>query len=116
MEPIYDRSGAVVAWLDGGTIYDRSGQPRAFAKRDAVFTFSSRYVGRYQKGFFRDRWRNAVAFTEGAAGGPPLPLKHLTPQRPLKGLKPLPPVTPVPPVAPIATFNWSTLQWQQYLR
>jgi hypothetical protein len=91
MNPIFDNSGKVVAWLGGAeVIYDLNGTPHAYIKNENVFDYSGFYHGRFQRGFFRDKNGNAVAFIKGAQGGPLIPLPQLPPLPPLGQLTPLP--------------------------
>jgi hypothetical protein len=77
MTPVFDRLGAVVGWVLDDRILDRGGRHRAFIHGSAVYGYDSRYRGTFKRGFFRDRSGNAVAFVQGAAGGPLLPLTQL---------------------------------------
>ena len=54
MEPIFDRFGRTVAWLDGVTVRDLQGRPGAFLRGDAVFSYGAQYLGRLQTGYFRE--------------------------------------------------------------
>ena len=83
MEPIYDQNGRTVGWLKEDVIYDIDGTPRAFIREGAVFNYEGDYLGRLDRGFFRDRNGDAVAFMRGASGGP------------------VPEVAPVPPAPPL---------------
>ena len=66
-----------------------------FISDGSVFSYSGKYLGILDDGFFRDRYGHAVAFMQGAIGGPILPLAELPPLPPLFPLAPLPPLPPL---------------------
>jgi hypothetical protein len=112
---IYNRNGRVIGWLDGKVLRDISGRHRAFVYDNNVFTYSSVHLGTFQNGYIRDNRGNAVAFIDGAKGGPLPPLPSLPPLAPLFPLAPISPIPPVPPVAPIPSLSWSELDWDEFL-
>ncbi len=114
MEPIHDRSGAVVGWIHNGRVLDRRNQYRGFLSGDAVYSMKGRYLGRYTKGFFRDNKGNAVAFTAGSSGGPLTPLAQLAPIPPLPPLAPMHPLPPLAPLAPLESLSWG-VEWHDFL-
>ena len=101
MEPIYDRSGKVVAWLNEGRILDQSNKYSGFLHNDALYSMNGHYLGQFRSGFFRDRSGGAVAFIKGASGGPVIPATQIPP---------INPIPPVAPVAPIGLIGWG-LDW-----
>jgi hypothetical protein len=115
MTPVFDRLGAVVGWVLDDRILDRGGRHRAFIHGSAVYGYDSRYRGTFKRGFFRDRSGNAVAFVQGAAGGPLLPLTQLQPLAPLPQLPPLKPLAPLAPLPPLPTLGWSSLTWDRFI-
>jgi len=95
MKPIYDQNGQAVGWLlNDDVVYNIVGLPRAFIRREGnIFNYKWNYLGRLDQGFFRDKDGNAVAFIQGATGGP---------------IPPIPAVAPVPPIpATPTTFPFS---------
>ncbi len=114
-EPIFDSNGRVVGWLRGQLIYDLGGNSRAFLHGDCVSSNRGRHLGRMDRGFFRDRSGNAVAFLKGARGGPILPVPEVPPVPPIPAVPPVPPVSPVPPVPPVPSLSWSPLSWARFL-
>lgn len=115
MEPIYDRRGRAVAWLNGNTLFDPAGGAVAFLSGSALFTHRPRYLGRLDRGFFRDAQGRAVAFLSGASDGPPLPVTTLAPVPPIPAVAPAPPATAPAPVAPACGLDWSVLSWDGYI-
>ncbi len=113
-DPIFDRHGRTVGWIEDDVIYDRTPQCRAFVEDGAVFTFGGAYLGVFDHGFFRDPDGHAVAFLEGAEEGPPTPLTELAPLCPLLPLAPLQPLTSAP-LAPLSSLGWSPLDWDEFL-
>jgi hypothetical protein len=116
MEPIFDKNGKTVGWLQQDKIYDTNGNPISFVRNRAVYTYSGRYLGTCVNGFFRDKNGDAVAFIRSAEGGPLKPIPEIPPIPPIPSLAPIPPITPVPPIPPISSLNWSRLSWVKYLR
>jgi hypothetical protein len=118
VEPIFDRTGSVVAWFRNGVVFDR-GSRRYVAflagRRGHLFSYDGRYLGRLRRGWLRDRNGDAVAFRQGARGRPVLPVYFDS------ALPPVPlaiPVAPEPPRAPAPaapTENWSPLSWNEFL-
>lgn len=116
MTPVYDQQGICVAWLDDRSILDSSGRHRALIENTAVYGYDGKYLGTFEDGYFRDRQGYAVAFVEGAAGGPLTPLPQLPPLPPFPMLAPLPPLLPIPPIPAIPRFAWSPDGWEAYLQ
>ncbi|WP_423816156.1 4-fold beta flower protein [Rhodocaloribacter litoris] len=114
MEPIFDRTGAVVGWLHEGRILDRSNRYRGFVKGDAVYAMGGQYLGRFRNGFFRDRSGGAVAFIQGASGGPLLPITQIPPVPPIPPIPPINPVPPIPPIPPVDSLSWG-VDWDEFL-
>jgi hypothetical protein len=118
VEPIFDRRGRVVAWLRNDVVFDR-GSHRYVAflqgRPGHLFSYDGRYLGRLQRGYVRDRKGDAVAFLQGARGGPVLPVYSDSAVRPVPLAPPVAP-EPLPAPSPAApTRNWSQLSWNQFL-
>src|SRR5450756_2669299 len=82
MEPIYDRTGAVVAWLESGRLRSLSGHVIGWLHADAVYGLRGQSIGHFDDGTFRDRHGAVVGFIRGASPGVVLPVPvsytHLT--------------------------------------
>jgi hypothetical protein len=117
LEAIYDREGRAVAWRRRDAIHDAEGRLRAFIHDHAVFTYAGEYLGRYEDGFYRDARGAAVAFEDGATGGPlPPPTIERDAIAPVPELpRPAPTVT-APPPPPIRPRRWSDTGWEAFLR
>lgn len=116
MEPIFDRTGRTVGWLEDSVVFDMRPRHRAFIDAGAVFAYNRRYVGTLDNGFFRDRSGHAVAFMEGATRGPIPPVAAVPPVTPVPPVPPVAPVPPVPPVPPVGQLSWSAMSWEDFLR
>lgn len=114
--PVFDGTGSPVGWLDGDVIRSISGRHRAFINNGAVVSYSGTHLGTFGNGYFRDRAGHAVAFINGAHGGPLPPLPALPPLPPLFPLAPLRPIPPIPPIPSIASLSWSGLNWEDFLQ
>jgi hypothetical protein len=68
-EPIWDRRGAVVGWLDGEHVRTLSGRAEAFLHGDSVISYRGHgHLGWFVNHVFRDSRGHAVAFIDGASG------------------------------------------------
>jgi hypothetical protein len=116
MEPIFDKNGQTVAWLNNEYIYSLSGRNvLAFLNNQSVFTYGSKYLGTFNNGFFRDKKGHAVTFLAEARNGPIPPIPRIPPIPPIPAIPPIPPVPPIPSIPPIDSFSWSTLTWDNFI-
>ena len=115
MEPIFNREGKTVGWLDGNAIIDRNGLHRAFIDNGAVYTYRSRYLGRFEKGFLRDRNGRVVSFVRGASGGPTTPTTEVPPIPPSPSIPPVAAIPPAPPTTSVWWLGWSVLDFEGFL-
>lgn len=115
MQPIYHKNGHIAGWLEKDEVLDPAGKPCAFLEGDALFNFAGTYLGVLEKGFFRDRTGDAVAYVPGATGGPMLPISDMQPLPPLPLVAPPRPFTESPPIPPLGTIRWSVLPWPIFL-
>jgi hypothetical protein len=115
MQPIYDRSGNPVAWLNAGHVYGLDGSHAAFVRGWNVHGNAGEHLGVLRDGFFRDPQGDCVAFLAGARRGPSQPTRAATPRTP----QPMPAAAPalfaVPPVAAVPSVRWSALGWAGFL-
>jgi len=115
VEPLFDRKGQTVAWIQDDRILNRAGEHIAFLSNESVVDYAGRHLGVFRGGFVRDHAGHAVAYVRGATGGPltPLPaVPPLPPSRPLPRIKPMPPFSPLPGMPSVL---WSRLSWDQFL-
>ncbi len=114
MEPIFDRNGKTVGWLQEDVVYDLDGANLAFIFREALFSFDGRHLGSFSHKFFLDEEGKAVAFVRGASGPmvPPLPSAIPVPPK-TAAPPPLPSRTTssVPPMPPVHSLTWSNKPW-----
>jgi hypothetical protein len=115
MEPIFSRDAAVIAWLKNDVVYDLTGEPRAIVRNTAVIAYDGVYLGRIDRGFFRDKHGDAVAFMRGATNGPITPSPRVVPTPPPTRDKVITPnVRIVAKPGPASVF-WSLLDWEDFL-
>ena len=115
MDPVHDRRGQTVGWINKDVVYDLSARPRAFILDAEVYSYRSRHLGRLDKGFFRDPSGRAVAFMRGARGGPIPPVIAIPPIPPIPAIPPIPPIPPIAPIPAIPSLNWSPISWKAFL-
>ncbi len=114
-EPIYDPQATIVGWLHGDVIFGTDFVHRAFIHRGSVHSYRRKYLGRFDRGYFRDLAGDAVAFVVGATGWPLLPQVGNAPIPRVPPISPFPPVPTIPPIAAFATPNWSKIDWEIFL-
>lgn len=120
MDPIYDREGTCVGWLDAHRVLNLRGGKVAKVKERAVFDPSGTHLGWFDEGFFRDRRGGAVAFVEGATGGPITPITRFAPFPPMSSVhRSLRSdfsvrITRIPPIMPIGSLRWG-IRWDDFL-
>lgn len=115
MREIFDRTGAVVGWLDRENVFDRASRLWvAFLREDVVFAIDGRALGVFRFGFFRDRRGAAIAFIRGASHGPELPksLEIVAPPRMPSWLHD--PRTVSHPPMPMGGARWG-VDWRTFL-
>src|SRR5262245_34149531 len=119
MEPVFDQSGRVVAWLRGDHVLDPLGRHVAFLRNNWVLSYRGSYLGRLYAGWFRDLKGAAVGFTEAAREGvralPQLPTTETPPSAPQPAPAPVPPRVPLPPTATVPMPVWNYGGWTQFL-
>jgi len=120
MKPIYDQNGQAVGWLlNDDVVYNIVGLPRAFIRREGnIFNYKWNYLGRLDQGFFRDKDGNAVAFIQGATGGPIPPIPAVAPVPPIPATPPTFPFSAALPVSsiPSSKKKWSNISWEEFLK
>lgn len=110
MDPVFDRTGKVIAWFRREeAIVDPLGQYRAFISNGAVFDYRAHFPGRLHDG-------NAVASIIGASQGPELKRSGTIPRPPDDGPEPERPARlPDVPRAPAYRNKWSEVTWDEFL-
>ncbi len=106
-----------MAWRHRDYIYDLDGKACALIRERSVFTFEGQYRGRFEDGYYRDPQSRAVAFEEGATGGPLKPVPKRGAIAPPPYDLPHPPeIEAVPPPPPFRANAWSDLSWDDFLQ
>jgi hypothetical protein len=118
LDPIWNRRSSPVGWLDRdrGVVYDASFARRAIIQHVGIFTYGAQHVGYFRDGWFRDKAGQAVAYVDGASGGPIPPVHRVAPIPPIQPIPPVAPVMPIPPIMPVPSLSWSSLSFDQLLR
>ncbi len=115
MDPIYDRRGQVVAWLDGEDIYHLDGSHAAVVEGENVYAHDGQHLGVFTQGLFRDHAGGAVAFLNGAVGGPILPIPAIPPIPPIRAIPPIPAIPVIPPIPAIPSLGWARTSWGEFI-
>jgi hypothetical protein len=114
VEPIFDCSGRVVAWLRGTDIYHLNGAHAGVINGENVYGHFGQQLGVFRNGLFRDHAGGAVAFMRRAAGGPLLPVMSVPPVPPIPSVPPVPAVPSVPTVPGVPSLGWGQ-DWQEFI-
>ena len=102
---LFDRQGSPMAYSDDKqNIYFYSGRAAGYIEDGAIYAFSGKYLGSFDKGWVRDNDGHCVFFTQSAVvvGGPPKPVMRARPAKndkkpsPARGLKKERPYAPAP--------------------
>lgn len=105
MEPIYDKSGEVVAWYDNGEVLDSSGNYVAFINNGSIISYSGvGHLGWFEEGVFWNSDFQAVGILRQHSASIPMPGLGGTPGRP--GI-------PGTPGRPGRSNNWSNKSWSE---
>lgn len=86
----------------------------AVLNRENVYGHRGQHLGVFDRKIFRDHRGGAVAFLNGATGGPLLPLPSLPPLPPLPSLPPLPALPALPPLPALPLLQWG-LDWDDFI-
>lgn len=111
MNPLYDRSGQVYAWVDkaAGRITDLTGRHVAHISSNNVYDYRGRHLGWWDRDHLRDR-DGAVALYERDAAdlGVFKPFPAFAPFRPLPTFAPMPALPALPSLRPFNRMAWSS--------
>ena len=117
MKPIFNSQGKTVGWFIeyNKVVVDTLGRCRAFFSDDSAFSYEGSYLGEFGDGYFWDRSGNAVAFVEGASGGPALPVTETPPMPPIASTPPAQAVVSESPESAERSGTWSPLDFEEFL-
>jgi hypothetical protein len=114
MEPVYDKSGQVVAWYEDGEIIDSAGRYIAFLNNDSIISYSGAgHLGWFENGVFWNSDFQAVGMLREHSASIPMPGLGGTPGRPGRGGKPGKPGIPGTPGRPGRSNSWSSKPWNE---
>lgn len=104
----YDRQGRGTHYVNtGGKMYTWGGKSVGFVRGEVVYNNRGVQVGRISRGWFRDVRGGAVAFTDGATGGPIPPIKQIARIKGIPAIPPIPAIPQIPRIAAIPSLGWS---------
>ncbi|SFO21630.1 hypothetical protein SAMN04487831_11251 [Pseudobutyrivibrio sp. UC1225] len=112
----YDCTGRAVAYTDDNEgIYLYSGTPVAYLYDSIVYSYRGTQLGRFERGWVRDKNGYCVFFTDNTRGsGPAKPIKKIKPAKGVKQIKPVKCVRHVPYAKAIDSLNWSPLSGERF--
>jgi hypothetical protein len=115
MEPVFDRAGRPVAWIQGAAIIDFRGRYVAFDLGGALYSYGGRFLGCMDEGLIRDKAGDVVAFLPDAGGAVTLPPTADAPPAPIAPDPPPPPVVAREAPLPAPRDVWSERSWNDFL-
>ncbi|WP_210149734.1 4-fold beta flower protein [Paeniglutamicibacter terrestris] len=116
MDPIFNKNGAVVAWLYGKDILDLGGAHRGFVNGSSVISYQKGYhLGWFEQGVFWDSQNRAIGMTRDISASIPRPGLSGVPGRPGIGGRPGRPGIPGTPGKPGRSGGWSTQEWNDWM-
>ncbi|MBP2625568.1 MAG: hypothetical protein H6Q68_279 [Firmicutes bacterium] len=116
MIPVFNKNGKTIAWLKDSIVFAKDGSKAlAFIEQENIFSYSSKHLGIFQNGYFRDKKGDAIAFIKGASGDPFPPRPAIPPFPPRPCIPPEPPTPSVPSVSARASLAWSQTDWEAYI-
>ena len=115
MEPIFAPSGTLVGWLENDVVFDTASRHIAHIQGGAVYTYTSRQLGYFDNGYFRDKVGDAVAFMGGCTGGPLPPIPPIPPIPAIPAIPPIAPIAPIASVPRVPSLSWSRLGWMEFI-
>jgi len=111
----YDRSGAPIAYSeDDRHMYLFGGEPVGYLDAEAFFSYRGELLGWFEDGWLRDKDGRCIAYSDQAAGGPPLPEKLRRPSQSVRQTLPLLERQDPRPLRPMHSNAWSTLTAQDF--
>lgn len=112
----YDSKGRAVAYTeDNENIYLFNGEPVAYIYKDLVYNYNGIHLGRFEKGWIRDKIGNCAFFTDDAIGnGPIKPMKQIQPIKAIKRIKPIKGVRHIPSMKTLDSLSWSNVSGERF--
>ena len=113
---VFNKNGKTIAWLKDSIVFTKDGRKAlAFIEQENIFSYSSKHLGIFQNGYFRDEKGDAIAFIKGASGDPFPPRPAISPFPPKPCTPPASPAQSVPSVPIKASPSWSQTDWEVYI-
>jgi len=113
VEAMFDRAGRTVAWRLRDVVYDLDGRAVGLVHNRAIFSPKGRFLAHFQDGWVRDERGAALAFEEGATGGPLPPVPLPIPAAPPPALRPAQPQFEQAPPLRFRPIRWSERSWDE---
>lgn len=114
----YNSQGKPIAYSENGTdIYLFNGHPVAYLYADAVYSYSGKHLGWFEKGWIRDKKGYCVFFTENSTGsGPVKPVKQICSVKSVKSIKPIKNSRQSPCVKAADNLSWSSFSNERFFQ
>lgn len=115
MEPIYGRTGQVVAWLHGEDVISLAGGYDAFISSGSVISYRGKHLGWFEHGAFWNSQNQAVGMLRDLTASIPRPGLGGVPGRPgLRG-RPGRPGLPGTPGKDGRSNSWANQDWATWM-
>jgi hypothetical protein len=113
----HDRNGRATHYIDpNGVLYSWAGRALGKLYDEDLYNNSGTQIGRVKDGWLRDLSGGAVAFTDGAKGGPVPPIKQIQSIKGVPSIPPIPAIPSIPRIPAIPSLGWSNYSIEDWLR
>ncbi len=113
----HDRNGRATHYINpNGVLYSWGGQALGKLHGENLYNNSGKQIGRVKDGWLRDLSGGAVAFTNGAKGGPIPPIKQIPSIKSIPSIPPIPAIPAIPRIPAIPSLGWSGYSIEDLLR
>ncbi|MGV1865565.1 4-fold beta flower protein [Rhizobium sp. VS19-DR96] len=103
-----DKQGRATHYVNRNDVsYTWGGRPIGKLRGENLYDNQGRQVGRIKNGWIRDLNGAAVAYSQGATGGPIPPVPQIPSIKGNPSIPPIPAIPAIPRVPAIATLGWS---------
>jgi len=107
--PLYNRNGQVVAFLlNGDRVVSRSGASVAWIRNGSIYDYSGKHLAWWEKDHVRDRNGAVMYWQRGASTGLVHPIPQIPPIPPIPSIPPIKPIPAIPPIKPLRRLAWSS--------
>ncbi len=90
-----------------GVLYTWAGRPVGKLHGENLYNNGGQQIGRIKSGWLRDLDGYAIAYAQGATGGPIPPIPQIPAIKGIPGIPPIPAIPAIPRIPAIPKLEWS---------